>query len=127
MVAGKTGTSNDRRDSWFVGYTADRLGVVWVGLDDNSPAGVTGSNAAMQVWARMFRGLPLSPVDLRMPDGAHWLWVDRTDGRLTGQHCQEAIQVPYVEGSEPSQGTECLRAMGQGDEEAFWKKWFDKN
>ncbi len=58
-VAGKTGTTNDRRDSWFVGYTRNRVAVAWVGNDDNRPAGVTGSNAAMQVWARLFRELPL--------------------------------------------------------------------
>ena len=48
-VAGKTGTTNDRRDSWFVGYTRNRVAVVWVGDDDNRPAGVTGSNAAMRL------------------------------------------------------------------------------
>jgi penicillin-binding protein 1B len=127
VIAGKTGTSNDRRDSWFVGYTADRLGVVWVGQDDNSPAGVTGSNAAMPVWAGMFRELPLQSVDLRMPDGAHWLWVDRGTGDLTGQHCDGAVQVPFVVGSEPAGRTECFRALGHGDEKSFWRKWFDKD
>jgi penicillin-binding protein 1B len=51
IVAGKTGTTNDRRDSWFVGYTRNRLAVAWVGEDDNRPAGVSGSNAAMRLWA----------------------------------------------------------------------------
>ncbi len=58
-VAGKTGTTNDRRDSWFVGYTRNQVAVTWVGKDDNSPAGVTGSNAAMQLWAGLFRQLPI--------------------------------------------------------------------
>ncbi len=127
LIAGKTGTSNDRRDSWFVGYTADRLGVVWVGHDDNSPAGVTGSNAAMRVWARLFKELPLQSLDLRMPDGAHWVWIDASSGKLTGENCNGAVQIPFVVGSEPAASTECLRAMGHGDEESFWKKWFEKN
>ena len=127
VIAGKTGTSNDRRDSWFVGYTADRIGVVWVGLDNNKPAGVTGSNAAMRVWADLFRHLPLQSVDLRMPDEAHWLWVDEENGLLTGEHCTPAVQIPFITGSEPTGHTECFRAMGQGDEDSFWNKWFKKN
>ncbi len=57
LIAGKTGTTNEQRDSWFVGYTRDRVAVSWVGRDDNSPAGVTGGNAAMRVWAGLFRSI----------------------------------------------------------------------
>lgn len=124
VIAGKTGTTNDRRDSWFVGYTRDRIGVVWVGQDNNQPAGVTGSNAAMRVWARLFKTLPLEPVDLRMPDGAFWLWVDASDGRLSAETCPGAIQVPYVSGSEPQQVSDCLRAINEDGDESFWRKWF---
>jgi penicillin-binding protein 1B len=127
VIAGKTGTSNDRRDSWFVGYTADRIGVVWVGQDDNSPAGVTGSNAAMRVWANLFRQLPLQSVDLRMPDKAHWLWADREQGLLTGEHCESAAQVPFIIGSEPTGVTACYEAMGHRDEESFWNRLFRKD
>jgi len=126
MVAGKTGTTNDRRDSWFVGYTRDRVAVAWVGNDDNRPAGVTGSNAAMQLWARLFRGLPLEPVDLRMPDGAAWHWVDAASGRLSAQQCAGAVQVPYVAGSEPTAMTKCLAAAQEEDNESFWRKFFGK-
>jgi len=125
-VAGKTGTTNDRRDSWFVGYTRNRVAVAWVGNDDNRPAGVTGSNAAMQVWARLFRDLSLEPVDLRMPDGASWLWVDRDSGDLSSEKCPNAVQIPYVAGSEPGQMTACLAAMKQDDRESIWRKLFGK-
>jgi penicillin-binding protein 1B len=125
-IAGKTGTTNDRRDSWFVGYTRDRIGVAWVGRDDNQPARVTGSNAAMKVWARVFRELPLEPVDLRMPDGAFWLWVDRADASVTGENCPGAIQVPFVSGSEPERVSACLAALNEQDDESFWKKWVGK-
>jgi penicillin-binding protein 1B len=124
VIAGKTGTTNDRRDSWFVGYTRNRVGVAWVGHDDNRPAGVTGATAAMPVWARLFRGLPLEPVDLRLPDGAFWLWVDRATGQLTGSQCADAVQIPYVEGSEPTEMTPCLAQMQEEQEESFWKKLF---
>lgn len=125
-VAGKTGTTNDRRDSWFVGYTRDRVAVAWVGDDENRPAGVTGANAAMHVWAGLFRQLPLEPVDLRMPDGAFWLWVDPLSGRLSAEQCGGAVQVPYVEGSEPREMTECLAAGREEHKESIWRKWFGK-
>jgi len=125
-VAGKTGTTNDRRDSWFVGYTRNRIAVTWVGQDDNRPAGVTGSNAAMHLWAGLFRELPLEPVDLRMPDGAFWLWVDRENGKLTDEDCEGAIQMPYVDGSEPTEATACLAARKDGDKESLWRKLFGK-
>jgi len=124
VIAGKTGTTNDRRDSWFVGYTRNRVGVAWVGHDDNRPAGVTGATAAMPVWARLFRGLPLESVDLCLPDGAFWLWVDRATGQLTGSQCADAVQIPYVEGSEPTEMTPCLAQMQEEQEESFWKKLF---
>jgi penicillin-binding protein 1B len=125
VIAGKTGTTNDRRDSWFVGYTRDHVAVSWVGRDDNQPAGVTGSNAAMHLWAGLFRRLPIEPVDLRMPDGASWVWVDANSGLRTGKTCDDAVQIPFVEGSEPAQSTACLGEQVK-DEESFWRKLFGK-
>jgi penicillin-binding protein 1B len=125
-VAGKTGTTNDRRDSWFVGYTRNRVAVAWVGNDDNRPAGVTGSNAAMVLWAGLFRQLPLESVDLRMPDGASWLWVDRDSGRRSAEQCGGAVQIPFVKGSEPGEMTNCLAALQENDSESFWRKLFGK-
>jgi len=124
-IAGKTGTTNDRRDSWFVGYTRDHVAVSWVGKDDNTPAGVTGSNAAMQLWAGLFRQLPFEPFDLRMPDGVSWLWVDSESGWATGQQCERAVQIPFLEGSAPRQSTACLEAQ-EDHEESFWRKLFGK-
>ena len=124
-IAGKTGTTNDRRDSWFVGYTRNQVAVTWVGEDDNRPAGVTGSNAAMRLWAGLFRELPIESVDLRMPDGAYWLWVDGNSGLLSLEDCDGAIQVPFVDGSGPSETTACMSAL-QDDEESFWRKLLGK-
>src|SRR6185503_5680524 len=50
-AAGKTGTTNDLRDAWFVGFTPELLTVVWVGLDDNQPLGLSGAQAALPIWA----------------------------------------------------------------------------
>jgi len=126
-VAGKTGTTNDRRDSWFVGYTRNRVAAAWVGLDDNRPAGVTGSNAAMRLWARLFRDLAVEPVDLRVPDGAHYLWVDAANGKLSAEGCPGAVQLPYVDGSEPRDTTACGATAQEKDKESLWKKWFGRD
>ncbi len=126
VIAGKTGTTNDRRDSWFVGYTRNRIAVVWVGEDDNRPARVTGSNAAMRLWAGLFRELPIESLDLRLPDGASWLWVDRDSGALTAEHCPGAIQIPFVDGSGPRDRTACLARTREDEKESFWRKWFGK-
>jgi penicillin-binding protein 1B len=126
VIAGKTGTTNDRRDSWFVGYTRNRIAVAWVGEDDNRPARVTGSNAAMRLWAGLFRELPIESLDLRLPDGASWLWVDRDNGRLTAQGCPGAMQVPFVDGSGPGELTDCLARTPEDEKESFWRKWFGK-
>ena len=146
LIAGKTGTTNERRDSWFVGYTQDRVAVSWVGLDDNRPAGVTGSNAAMRVWAGLFRYLPLEAVDLRMPEGANFVWVDKQQQALTAPSCPEAVQIPFINGTEPRVSTKCLRKRGIGGRDlakqdmdkqelekqdgkkkkSFWRKWFER-
>jgi penicillin-binding protein 1B len=128
LIAGKTGTTNERRDSWFVGYTRNRVAVSWVGRDDNRPAGVTGGNAAMRVWAGLFRNLPYEPVDLRMPDGANFVWVDIPQQALTDPSCSGAVQIPFIEGSEPARSTKCLQKQGRKNKKSLWRKWFeDKN
>ncbi len=126
LVAGKTGTTNARRDSWFVGYTRDRVAVSWVGLDDNRPASVTGSNAAMRVWAGLFRNLPFEAVDLRMPDGANFVWVDKQQQALTAPSCPDAVQIPFIEGTEPRKSTICLLDQDSKNRKSLWRKWFGR-
>ena len=126
LVAGKTGTTNERRDSWFVGYTRDRVAVSWVGLDDNRPASVTGSNAAMRVWAGLFRNLPFEAVDLRMHDGANFVWVDYQQQALTDPSCPDAVQIPFIEGTEPRKSTKCLQDQDSKNRKSLWRKWFGR-
>jgi penicillin-binding protein 1B len=111
-VRGKTGTTNDRRDAWFVGYTADWLGVVWAGRDDNRPAGVGGAGTALPVWARLFAELPTAPVRRSRPDGIEWFWVEWPNPRLAAEQCEGAVAVPFISGSEPEALSECLERKG---------------
>jgi penicillin-binding protein 1B len=125
LIAGKTGTTNERRDSWFVGYTSNLVAVSWVGRDDNRPAGVTGGNAAMRVWAGLFRNLPIEAVDLRMPDDVNFVWVDKQQQALTDPSCPGAEQIPFIEGTEPQASTKCLEKQNRANKKSLWRKWFE--
>jgi penicillin-binding protein 1B len=74
-IAGKTGTSDDLRDSWFAGFTGDQLAVVWLGKDDNKPTGLTGASGALEVWGEIMRALHPQPLDLLEPEGIKWQWL----------------------------------------------------
>lgn len=66
-VAGKTGTTNDLRDSWFAGFTGDYVGVVWMGRDDNESAGLTGAQGALHIWAATMGKVSREPLELDAP------------------------------------------------------------
>jgi penicillin-binding protein 1B len=67
-VAGKTGTTNDMRDSWFAGFSGDRVLVVWVGRDDNKPMGLSGSSGALRVWGDIMASIDNEPLSDYAPD-----------------------------------------------------------
>ncbi|NOU15001.1 MAG: penicillin-binding protein 1B, partial [Methylococcaceae bacterium] len=94
-LVGKTGTTNDAKDSWFAGYTGDFLAVVWVGRDDNKPAGLTGATGALQVWIPLMRQISTQPVTLTPPDNIKTAWVDPSNGLLANAECEGAKQYPY--------------------------------
>jgi len=108
-IRGKTGTTSDRRDAWFAGYTDDWLGVVWVGRDDNQPAEVSGAASAMPIWARLFDQLPPPPRPPRWPDELGWYWIDWPRPRLAEESCPNARALPFIEGSQPAEYSECVR------------------
>lgn len=97
--AGKTGTSNDGRDSWFAGYTGDHLAVAWVGNDQNQATGLYGATGGMRVWANLFLRLPSAPLQLSS-NGIDWRWV--LDGQSTDPDCPGARRVPFVAGHAPA-------------------------
>ena len=113
-VAGKTGTTNELRDSWFAGFTGDWLGVVWVGRDDNRPAGFTGASGALQLWGRVMKKLNPLPLALVPPDDVVYVWVDPDTGYRSAEHCKNAVAMPFIRGSEPRQQAECHESSGIG-------------
>src|SRR6266513_2445563 len=69
-VAGKTGTTTEQRDAWFAGFTGDRLGIVWIGYDDNRAARLSGAGAALPVWGEMMASLNPEPLELPFAQGS---------------------------------------------------------
>ena len=99
QAAGKTGTSNDGRDSWFAGWTGDHLAVTWMGNDQNQAAGLYGATGAMRVWSDMFARLPSAPLDLG-EGGLDWRWV--ANGYSTDADCPQVRRYAFVPGFAPA-------------------------
>jgi len=102
-AAGKTGTTNDLRDAWFVGFTPELLTVVWVGFDDNQPLGLTGTQAALPIWsAFMTRALAGRPdLHFEAPPGVVFEDIDPDTGQLATYLCPRVRREAFIAGTEP--------------------------
>ncbi|KAA0072130.1 penicillin-binding protein 1B [Rhodanobacter sp. T12-5] len=107
-AAGKTGTSNDMRDSWFAGFTGEHLAVFWMGRDDNKPTTLFGASGGLRAWRDLFARLPTRPLSAAPGEGLEMAWVDPTNGKRTESQCQGAQQVPVVAGSLPADTEGCF-------------------
>jgi penicillin-binding protein 1B len=103
-AAGKSGTTNDLRDAWFVGFTPELLTVVWVGMDDNQPVGLTGTQAALPIWtAFMSRALAGRPnLTFATPEGIAFADVDRDTGKIAVPGCPRVFREAFLSGTEPT-------------------------
>ncbi|MFK8018350.1 MAG: penicillin-binding protein 1B [Pseudomonadales bacterium] len=107
--AGKTGTSNGQRDSWFAGFTGDYLAVVWMGNDDYKKTSITGSSGALRAWSYLFRDISRQPMEFVRPAGVSYAWTDRETGGLSAEGCENSDYIPYVSGTEPIDQAACAR------------------
>lgn len=117
-AAGKTGTSNDTKDAWFVGFTPNLVTGVWVGFDDDRKTGLTGAVAAAPIWSNymicisQFRESPsfIPPADVVK------FKIDKNSGDLAGERCpaEDVAEELYVKGSEPT--TPCMEHSYQPEE-----------
>lgn len=107
-AGGKTGTTNDLRDAWFVGFTPELLTVVWVGFDDNQIVGLSGSQAALPIWTQfMTRALAgHRSVPFAAPEGISFVEVDPVTGQLAAPFCPKIARVPFAAGTEPADSCE---------------------
>ena len=111
VLAGKTGTSNDLRDSWFAGFGQDLLAVVWMGRDDNGKTPLTGASGALQVWANFMHKAAPSSLNMTPPSNVTMAWVDAYSGLGSAEGCPGAVQMPYIQGSEPMPGESCNKPL----------------
>ena len=103
-LAGKTGTTNDLRDSWFAGFGDDLTGVVWLGRDDNQPARFTGASGALQIWGNIVKRQGIRRIELLPPPGIGSL--DGVNLSFAGD-CIRFSHIPYVFGARPVQVDTC--------------------
>ena len=103
-VAGKTGTSNDARDAWFIGYTPEAVTGVWVGYDRARSTGLTGARGAVPIWTDFMRATagPRPTAAFPVPEGIVWIDVDPTTGLLASPDCPETRRVPALATTVPA-------------------------
>lgn len=122
-LRGKTGTTDNFRDSWFAGYSESLLTVVWVGRDDNKPVNLSGSSGAMRVWENV-----MSNLKLKTPDTEDYLGTNQEDivfadidpetGLVANHRCPQQISLPFIQGSQPETFAPCSGLA------ARMKSWF---
>jgi penicillin-binding protein 1B len=93
-LAGKTGTTNALRDSWFAGFGDRLLAVVWVGRDDNQTAKLTGSTGAMQIWLDVMKKIKPEPLTLIEPEEIEW--YEFPDMSNPTDSCNKIKAYPFV-------------------------------
>tara|TARA_R110001583_G_scaffold16561_21_gene67976 strand:- start:4109 stop:6379 length:2271 start_codon:yes stop_codon:yes gene_type:complete len=112
-VAGKTGTSNDLRDSWFAGFSGDMMAVVWIGRDDNQSSGLTGSSGALRVWADIFKQQSVLPTQNIAPENIAIAWVNKQSGVGSQAHCDDAVPLPFIKDQQPKIEIRCRQGLGK--------------
>jgi penicillin-binding protein 1B len=105
-AAGKTGTSDTQRDSWFAGFTGDTLAVAWVGRDDNKPTGLFGSTGGLRIWIELMKRLPTAPLTVPQ-DGIERAWIAPASGKRTDSGCAGARELPFAVGYPPEEEEHC--------------------
>ena len=123
-VAGKTGTTNDGRDAWFVGGNPGLLVAVWVGYDSDEAHGLSGAEGALPIWAEFMRPALDSaggPRTFSMPAGVSFVEIDLTNGKTANRFCPRTGKEVFLTGTEPEA---CREHGGLGDRvEEWWNRF----
>ncbi|MEA2489938.1 MAG: penicillin-binding protein [Acidobacteriota bacterium] len=119
--AGKTGTTNNYRDAWVIGYSPRILSLVWIGFDDGHSVRLSGGDACAPIWAKhMHRVEGLVPdVDWRRPEDVVEREIDPESGQLATPYCPQTRSEIFVAGTEPK--SVCTIHAGSGDPSPFWR------
>lgn len=124
-LAGKTGTTDDLKDSWFAGFSADRVAVVWVGTDDNRPTRLTGASGAMTIWGDMMAKLDPEPLNMPPPENIEMVWIDSESGRRADSACHGAVEWPFIRGSAPTETAPCVSRSPVKAVKGWFKRLFE--
>jgi len=101
-VAGKTGTTSDYRDAWFVGYTPDVVSAVWVGFDHGAPLRLSSGEAAIPIWGAYMSAFPHVHADPKPPSGVTFLDIDPETGMLWQDGCPGPWHEVFLDGTAPT-------------------------
>lgn len=101
-AAGKTGTTDDLRDSWFAGFLGNVMAVVWIGRDDNNSIGFSGAEGALQLWTEMMLKINTRPLKLMQPDNVEMAWINMHNLKRSRKECANVKQIPFIMGTAPS-------------------------
>ena len=107
--AGKTGTTDDLRDSWFAGFSNRYLTVVWLGDDQNSSINLTGSSGALRVWADIMAKLDADSLKLSADPQLEWAYINRKNGGISGKSCEDSVLIPFLKGTKPDYNSDCAK------------------
>jgi penicillin-binding protein 1B len=103
-AAGKTGTTQDYKDAYFIGYTPDVVCGVWVGFDEPHSIGLAGARAALPAWVSFMTGAaPNVGDDFPEPSGVRMVTIDPASGGLATPACPHAVALPFLLGTEPTE------------------------
>ena len=108
-VAGKTGTTNDTRDSWFAGFSGEHLIVTWLGTDDNQSIGLTGSSGALPIWADIMKKIRTRPLSFAFDDELEYVYVESDRGERVEEGCSSAAYLAYRKSHLPEEGGACIK------------------
>jgi penicillin-binding protein 1B len=114
VVAGKSGTSSDYRDSWFAGFSGNHSIVVWLGYDDNQPTRFSGSSGALPIWTKIMAGINTTSWDQPLPEGIHEAQIEFANGLAVNDNCSKEsmtvavpddAEIPWRDGCKAAEGT----------------------
>lgn len=122
-IAGKTGTTNDLRDSWFIGYDNEILVTTWLGRDDNKPTKLTGSSGALVLFAEFMAKTGAVSRDANVPASVELVRFDNKSGRAVTQACDNSQLLPAVTTGLIYE-TQCEQAPNNATKKSWLEKLF---